>query len=277
MMSNKAMLSLKVNNQFGDTINEGEPLILALQLTYTGLLEDEQENRIIDLELSELEERFSDGEINEEEYNHEKEELEAQRKEIEKTTLGSLSKPWADAMEFQVQDGDSWSPLDWELEMLYSSPPDPVLELGSDTIAVAKYAMSPGDVEKIREGTYIIKAVISGIESNAVAIGVSREKDESPSAFKLDNTVEFFLLKNAFDKADQLINKMLESDPHSIQGLMLMGELNEARRDFEKALSFYRKAKEEFIAQNPDFWEPPRVINTKIDKMNKAMSLKIDR
>ena len=58
---------------------------------------------------------------------------------------------------------------------------------------------------------------------------------------------------------------------------MLMGELNEARRDFEKALSSYRKAKEEFIAQNPDFWEPPRVINTKIDKMNKAISLKIDR
>lgn len=260
----ETQLSLKINDQYSDTVNKGEPLVLTLQITYPGNLEDEQENRIIDLELEELEERLRDKEITEEEYNQEKERLEAQKKEIEPPTLGTQAEPWTRAIAFQSLVDDEWSPLDWSLELLTTNSPDPVLELSSQAIAVARYALSPAEVEKVPEGTHQVKATTSDVESNPVVIGISREEDKSPRPTKLESNVGYYMLRGAFDQAQALVNAALALAPASVLAIMLKGDLQRAMGNIGEALESYEKAREEFIAQDPDFWEPPRVIEVKI-------------
>lgn len=267
----EAQLSLKVNDLYTDTVNRGEPLVLTLQVTYPGNLEDEQENRVIDLELEELEEMFREGEITEEEYNQEKERLEAQRKEIEIPTLGTEAEPWTGAIGFQALVDDEWSPLDWELELLTTNSSSPVLELTSQAIAVARYALDPAEVEKIPEGTYQIKAVTPDSESNPVVVGVSKEEDRSPSPTKLESNVGYFMLREAYDQALMLINTMLAANARSVLGNMLKGDLHRAMGNLQEALQSYEKAREEFVAQDPDFWEPPRVIDVKIAETMELM------
>jgi hypothetical protein len=267
----EAQINLKVNDLYVETINRGEPLILTVQVSYPGNMEDEQENRIIDIELEELETRLDEGETTEEEYKEEKERLEAQKKEIETPSLGTEAEPWTDAVRFQVLVNDEWSPLDWKLEFLTTNSPDPILELRSDTIAVARYAVAPEDVEDISEGAHRVKAVTSDAESNPVAVGVSREEDTSPSPTKLENNVGYFMLKGAFDQALTLIQGMLVSDPRSVLGMMFMGDLQRAMGNIREALQTYEKARGEFVAQDPDFWEPPRAIDAKIAEITELV------
>ncbi len=263
----EAQISLKVNDQYTETINRGEPLILTVQISYPGNMEDEQENRIIDIELEELETRLDEEEITEEEYKEEKERLEAQKKEIETPSLGTEKEPWTNVVRFQILVNEEWNPLDWPLELLKTNSAAPILELRSDIIVVAIYALAPKDVEGIPEGTHRVKAITSDAESNPVAIGVSREEDKSPSPTKLENNVGYFMLKGAFDQALTLIQSMLASDPRSVLAIMLMGDLQRAMGNLREALQTYELAREEFVAQDPDFWEPPRVIDAKISEI----------
>jgi hypothetical protein len=46
-----------------------------------------------------------------------------------------------------------------------------------------------------------------------------------------------------------------------------MAELYERMNELDKALDALKKAREEFYRQNPDFWEPPRYIDTKITRL----------
>ena len=264
-------LNLKVNDLFVEIVNRGEPLVFTVQVTYPGNMEDEQENRIIDIELEELEERLNEGEITEEEYEEEKERLESQKKEIETPVLGTEAEPWTEAVRFETLIDDEWRPLDWKLELLTTNSPDPILELRSDVIAVARYAVAPEDVENIPEGTHRVKAVTSDAESNPVAVGVSREEDGSPSPTKMESNVGYFMLKGAFDQALTVINGMLASDPRSVLGMMLMGDLQRVMGNISEALQTYEKAREEFVIQDPDFWEPPRVIDAKIAETMELM------
>ena len=63
----EVQLNLKMNDLYVETVYKGEPLVFTLQLSYPGNMEDEQDNRVIELELEDLKERLNEGETTEEE------------------------------------------------------------------------------------------------------------------------------------------------------------------------------------------------------------------
>jgi hypothetical protein len=87
---------------------------------------------------------------------------------------------------------------------------------------------------------------------------------------KLETIVNYFWVKEAFDQALSLINLILTSSPRSVLGLMFVRGLQKAMENIGEALSSYEKAREEFIAQDPDFCEPPRVIDVKNAELREA-------
>jgi len=265
--SNDICAVLEINGLIGDTICKGDPIILTVSLSNPDAREDENHNRMIDTQIAELEEKLSRKEVGEDEYKAEAERLKAQKIEIKTYTLGSQAEPWTKTIKFYVLEAREWRPLAWGLELLYSSPKELAVTLTGDVVAYAQYGLGPDKVKEIPEGTYQIKTVISTAESNIVIIGVTKKVDKKPSEEKLSRIAEYFIKMGAYEEVIKISNRMLEANPHSIQGNILMGEYYETRKEYDKALEALLKARKEFVAQNPDVYEPPRYIDAKITRI----------
>jgi len=148
-MSEKLMLILKINEEFYASIYKGDPVILSLTISNSATMEDEQYNRYLDDEISELNERLEKEELTEEAYNTEKENLESQKTQIDFPEIGTEEAPWYEAVSFHTGSEETWEPLKWELEELHHSPLEDNVVLISEQQAYLEYALSPEKAESM--------------------------------------------------------------------------------------------------------------------------------
>ena len=261
-------ITLKVNDGYGDTVYAGDPVLLTVSITNPDGREDAQHNKMLDMEIADLKARHVNAEVSDEEYEQELAELESQRVEYEVGSLGDLAEPWPSLVEFVSE--ESGAALSWPLETLMSAPEEPILELMGDLSAHARYGLSPEKTAEIDEGVHRVKAVFGEDESNPVVVGVSRDEDPSPSEDKTVRLVGYFLAAGALARSLDLINGVLDGNPNSIDGLILKAKYHEVTGDFDEGIDTLMKAREEFFAQNPEYDENPRYIDSLITRMMMA-------
>jgi hypothetical protein len=263
----EANVTLKVNEEFWDTIYRGDPVLLTISIAYPDALEAEQTNRVIEAEIEELEERHERGETDEDEFKSELERLEAQRVELPTEVIGSESEPWTDAIVFSRNTDNGRANLEWGLELAKRMPEDPALTVPSTLSLYAKYAVPLSLIEEIQEGQFRINATFAGSESNEVIVIVSHEVEDAPSEEKLSRKARSLLDMGDLAGSRGIIDAILAAAPRAIEGLILMGMLNEAMGDIDEAVSVLERAREEFFAQHPDYIEPPRYIDAKLARL----------
>ena len=263
----EANVTLKVNEEFWDTIYRGDPVLLTVSISYPDALEAEQTNRVIEAEIEELEERHERGELGEDELKSELERLEAQRVERPTQVIGSESEPWTDAIAFSKATDSGRENLEWGLELAKRMPEDPALTVPSAVSLYAKYATPFSLIEDILEGHHRINATFAGSESNEVIVIVSHEEEAAPSEEKLSRKARSLLDMGDLEGSRGIIEAILAAAPQAIEGLILMGMLHEAMGDIDEAVSVLEKAREEFFIQHPDYIEPPRYIDAKLARL----------
>ena len=267
-MSEKLLLILRVNEEFYATIYKDDPVILSLNISNTSTLEDEQYNRFLDDEISELTERLEKEEITEDEYNEEKERLETQKVTIDLPQIGEDGAPWYEAVSFHTKSEETWEPLAWELEELHHSPLEDKVTMVSEEQAYLEYALSPEKTGTMPEGPFEVKAILGDAESNSVLIGFSREEDPEPTEDKNIMIARYLMTTGALVAAESLIGKMTKGAPDSTQSHIMKGEYYEAAGDYEKALESFKLALEAFNRENPDEYEPPVYIESMIAELS---------
>ncbi len=262
------MFQLNVNDDIVTTVYNGDVLMFTATITYPDAVENRYYNESIDEKISELKERYEAGDISEEEYKNEVDKLEKEKMDIKKIKIGVKGKPWVENIQFLIKNGEDWQPLNWEIVVLNYSPDGEVIELTGDELLYAELAIDPEYIVKeIPEGEYVVKARISDIESNMVGIKIIHSESKENVEDRLGKTARYYILRGNLDKARSLIDGILSVNPSSIMGLILLAQLFESMEEYDKALEALEKARKEFIAQNPDFWEPPRYIDTKITRL----------
>ena len=116
------------------------------------------------------------------------------------------------------------------------------------------------------------------VESNIVTINFLTEKMPETEKDKEEILIakgRYAYKRGLYDEAIKYVQKVLQVNPHSLPSLNLLGKIEEKRGNLNAALSAYEKALEEFDKQHPDAYEPPRLIERNISKLQALLKIEI--
>jgi tetratricopeptide (TPR) repeat protein len=254
-------LVLKVFEGYGAEVNLGDPLVFRVLLMNTENLEGYQRNRAIDEDIQELDAKLEANEITQEEYDQEKTTLEERKTQLDYMEFGSEKQHWSEQIRFTP---------DWLKPRLLSyEPEENTITVSPNLTAYALFGYTPEEIRKLPTGDHTIKAKLGEIESNEVAVSIPGEKKE-PEEEEYASKARYLLMVGAASEGLQLINRLLESQPTHIDGLILKGDYYAETGDRDEAMAAYQLALEAYNATGPNEDDPPRVI---IHKMNRLVSM----
>jgi len=265
-MSEKVTLRLSTPYGGEDSVFKGDPLNVYVSVHCHGPLEAENHNDSIELDIQELQEKFSREEIEQEDFDKKLEDLESKKIKIDYPSIGSVQQPWYKSIKFYNQETNDL--FNWEFVSTFTNPEEPVIQFETDSGAHTGFLLSPDKLENISQGTYRIVAKIEDVESNSIRISISHEKEDSPSEEKISRKVEYLLGAGVLNEALNDIQGILDQTPESVRGHMLMGDYHEANNDRDAALESYVQARELYNSQFPDAYEPPELILQKITELS---------
>jgi tetratricopeptide (TPR) repeat protein len=272
------MVVLKANYQDRIELHRDEPLALTVSLTNPDAIHASSHNIAIDSRLELLKRKLEAGEVGQEGYEKERRSLEEQKILAEAPSLGAQNRPWFKLISlFRIIDGES-KQLAWPLHLLSYFPSTAIATLDGSTTCLVEFGLDPDDIGKIEPGKYRIRAVVEKVsseketgirsfESNAVEIDVLATKLSEDAGEKegyLTTVATYYLKRGTLARASVIVEKILARDTHSLDGLTLLGQINEAKGDYKAALETYRKAVDEFYLQQPDDYEGPRYLVSQI-------------
>jgi tetratricopeptide (TPR) repeat protein len=258
-------LNIRVNGGAEAILFKGDYLRLTFTITSPELDEIQRENSLLDMDIEELDDAYKSGEVGAEEYSTRLAELKKNKKEIEAEEIGSKENPWFEAPDIQVsQTEGEYTSLSWKHIILTKNPLDEVLEVTPGVNASIDYLFRPGDLERVTEGAYALKVILNDGDSNEAVVEIRHADDPDPSEEKQGFNVRCLLMDAEYSKALKIIRSILKRNKESVQGLILMGVYHEATGDLSKALDSYQAARESWLRSNPDWREPPRIIDAKI-------------
>ena len=268
----KPYIHITINEDGEPKLYDEEVLNLIVSISNPDSVEDIYYNEDIDEEISRIKERFEKGEIDEEKYREMVEELETRKLEVEAIELGNMDNPWTQQIEIMLKKNDEWIRCPWNFIELFRSPPDNVVKLVGNTSAMVRYVLKPEDVSKIEPGEYRLMAKIGDSSSNEAVFekvkGIREEVDENA----IKRTAKYYIESGNYEEAYPLIEKMLNADPTSIGGLVLLSEYLSRQGKIKEALETLLKAREIFYQKYPDIYEHPVLLERRITELMAELS-----
>jgi hypothetical protein len=263
-MSEKMNITLTTPEGTQASLHKNDLLFLNIALHHHGTLEAVNHNDSVNMDISILEEKLSREEIGQNEYDDELEKIKSSLIHIDYISIGSDELPWYTMISFI---DDAGKRLGWDLSVTHAYPQEPVIKLDSKIYPNISLVLTPEKVKEIPKGTYNVIARLNESSSNVVVINVNHEEEFEPNEAKIERKVTYFLGIGAIQESLNLIEKVLEKDPHSVKGHYLKGKYFEAINHRDSALSSYLLAKDEFEKSNPNIYEPPIFIEKKISEL----------
>ena len=194
--------------------------------------------------------------------------------------LGSKSAPWTGMIRFLRHDGRKQA-LRWRLTLLANPKPDAIAVLDAFTSAFADFGVDAENVATIPPGRYTIRTSITGrasgrhyeVESNDIMVEVRKKRglktDENDE--KQLNSASYSYRRAQYEKALSEVEAVLARDPEDITALILLGDIQFARRKYAEALSAYQEALSQYNAQVA-IEEEPRALLAKIDATERKLN-----
>jgi len=264
------IVECRVNEEIQVKIYEDEPLILSLSIINDEAIQAALHNTPLEVERQELESKFKEKQISEKEYKSAVEEIERNKLRFRIYRFGS-PKGWVPFIQFRVLSKEGWSDLNWPLKLLMNVPPDNVADLDASTSCYIEWGLDPQDSTQVPRGEYQLKAVAKitkPVESNVVALTFLSEKlpkTITNSEEQLLARGRYYYKSSLFQEAKNYAERALKINSNSINALVLLGEIEEKRGNYVKALEAYELAEKKFYAQEEEKeYEPPEYIMSKI-------------
>ena len=164
----------------------------------------------------------------------------------------------------------------WPFEVLSKYPPQPSLRLDPGASAQLELGLAPEEFDLEDPGQYPMSVRLpDGARSNEVVIkllDVELTEEETYAPDHLAALAVFLTKRGRHTDARQVIDALFERGGATINGMMLLGELQESQGDNEGAIRTYEHAERLFWEHNPDSPEPPDIIATRIVRLRRQLS-----
>jgi tetratricopeptide (TPR) repeat protein len=266
----------RVNEKTNVTVYEDEPLILSVSMVNDAAVAADSQNVPLREQIRELERRFEEKQMKEEDYKKAVEEIEQSMLKVRIYRFGGPI-GWPRFIKFQALSGNTWREVNWPLKLLIYTPKGQVADLDATTSCYVEYGLDPEDAKRPK-GEFQVKAVVEivkdkAVESDVVTVNLMKEKMPEAERGKEENLLiraEYSYKRGLYEDAKEYAQRVLEANPHSLPALNILGDTEEKRGDLQAAFSAYEKAFEEFKKQYPDSREPPDLI---IENMNRLRDL----
>ena len=267
-------MQFRANEKTSTAVYEDEPLILSVAIVNDGAVQAASYNASLEIQRQELERKFNTKQIKEEEFKRRVTEIEQRKLKLRIYRLGG-PKGWTHFIKFYILSEDIWKEVNWPLNLLTFYPHTKVAELDASTSCYVEFGLDPQDTSRLPQGEFHVKAraeMVEGksVESNIVIVNLLREK--LPEAKEneeetLLSKARYYYKKGIYDEAREFVDRALLVNPQSIQSLILLGDIEEGRKNLSIALSTYEKALDEFQRQYPDSRGAPRSLVSKINRL----------
>jgi tetratricopeptide (TPR) repeat protein len=267
----------RANEETSVTVFYDEPLILSVTIFNDSAEAANSHNAPFRYQIRELEKKFGEKHMEEEEFKRSVEEIEQNMLKVRVYRFGGPM-GWPQFIKLQVLSENTWSDIDWPLKLSIFSPADQVVDLDASTSCYVEYGLDPEDPER-PIGEFQVKALAEivkdmTVESNVVNLNLLQKKmpkTESSKEENILNRAEYAFRRGLYEEAEEYVQSVLKDNPNSIPALNLLGDVGEKRLNLPAALSAYEKAFEEFNKQYPDSREPPHLIIENINRLRALM------
>jgi tetratricopeptide (TPR) repeat protein len=271
------ILECRINEETNIKIYEDEPIIISLSIINDEAIQAALHNTPLEVERQELERKYEENRISEKEYKSAVEEIERNKLSFRTYRFGS-PKGWIPFIQFRVLSTEEWSDLNWPLKLLMYDPPDNVVELNASTSCYIEWGLDPQDSTQVSRGEYQLKAIakiMKPVESNVVTltfIGEKLSKAITNSEEQLLARGRYYYKSSLFQEAKDYAERALKINSNSLEALVLLGNIEEKRGNYVKALEAYELAeKADYTQKEKEGYEPPEYIISKIITLTKLL------
>lgn len=267
----------KANKETSVTVFYDEPLVLSVTIFNDSAVAADSHNAPFRDQIRELEKKFREKQMDEEEFKGALEEIEQNMLKVRIYRFGG-PKGWPQFIKFQALSENTWSDVDWPLKLSIFSPTNQVVDLDASTSCYVEYGLDPEDPKRPK-GEFQVKALVEIVtdkivESNVVTLNLLQKKmpkAESSKEENLLNRAKYAYRRGLYEEAGEYVQSILKANPNSISAIHLLGKVEEKRSNLPAALSAYEKAFEEVNKQYPDRREPPDLIIENIKRLRALM------
>lgn len=190
--------------------------------------------------------------------------------------VGSRVAPWWTKV--TVLD-DRGRQMYWPFEHMAHYPAESVLTLAEGGTAELELGMSPEEFDLEDSGAYTLSVSVDvagtaePVVSNPVEIvllDTDMSEEEASSPDHMAALAAFFTKRGRHVDARAVIDQLLQSGKADMSALLLLGELQEQLGDREGAVRTYEHAERLFWEQQPDSYEGPELIASRIVRLRRA-------
>jgi len=273
-------ISLQINHADELTLYRGTPMVLNVRVVnHQAMIADAQEtsDRVY---IQQLHAAANRGEIP-------KEQVEAEiarmnlAPEVSAINLGEDDASWDSFLQLsqQLPDG-TLRPLGWTTKVV-RPPAAKRIALTAQTEAELTFAVEPSSAAQIVPGEYAIVAVLNVPANSGLTSGTwsGRAESEPVKLVIQDKPVRlsagdeetldlhfsnYFDAVANFGEAVKRAEAAMKLNPHSISAAIALGEAKRTQGDLKGALEVFQMATAESYRQNPNAYEPPTLLLSRI-------------
>ena len=201
--------------------------------------------------------------MSDEQYNSERQRLQAGKKQVPAYSLGSASLPSWEMVKFRWIKDSREQDINIGTKLLNSDQVPTELMLDANGWYRLQWGIDRTTTSQLKPGKYYLSVVIDNYRSNTVVLEI-KPMAIPASSFNTEamqmELGRFALLYKRPDTAIVHAKKALSINPKSISALVLSGEAYIQTRDYVVALRYFETALTYFTKQSPHVHEPPEYI-----------------
>lgn len=208
--------------------------------------------------------------------------------EVSSIHLGEDTAPWDSFLHLSERlPGGTERPLAWATKVV-QPPAAKRVTLDAQTSADLTFAIEPSVASQIASGEYEVVAALDVPANGTVKSGnwTGQARSEPVKLIIQDKPLRltpgdaekielqfanyFYVVAN-FPEAARHAEAALATNPKSISADIVLGETKRAQGDLKGALGVFQKATVEFYLQNPNSYEPPTLLLSRISDLQEKL------
>jgi hypothetical protein len=256
-------LNLMVDKSKRATIYQDEPIIISVSISNPGATYNAQWNREADLWLQQLKSMYQNGEVSAEQYKEEIKRIEQSKKKVQVPSIGTISQPAYQEVKIEWKNEQGTLVDNVSMKLLNGSSWPTVLVLDANAYYSLQWGIDRKEVSGLKPGKYILLAILDKYQSEPVELEILTSAIPSSKT----NTIavqqklgKSELLFGRVEPAAIHARNILKINHASVDGLVLLGEVNVQKNNYKEALKNFEDALIHFNKQKPSSPEPPVYI-----------------
>jgi len=269
----------RANGQARMVLYRDEPLALNVTILNMDAVSRGPHNMALLNDRRDLEEKFKEGILSEEKYRRE---LKTIDEKIEKFLVLRFGSPegWTHFISFSHHSAEKWIPLPWPLNRMAYDPPTEYALLDETNRCYIEFGLDPADGAQVEPAEYQVRAEVEILPGTIVVsdpvivvmIGEPIPEKDRVSEDYFYTHGYYWQKRERYNEALEYAREGLSHFPDSIRLLMLLGDIEDGRKNLSAALRAYETALTELQKRTEERARPPDALLYRITRMRSRLN-----